>query len=411
MSDETASASPGVGEQFASVARSVYGRWAAVRDSELTVAVLTFLGVLLAPYVLVELPTQLGLPTEYIWYNSLITLTVVWAIFAIGYDLLLGFTGLLSFGHAMFWGTAAYAAGIFSAEVSGSPIAMLVVGTLTAVVVAWVIGWISLRRGGIYFAILTLAFGQMTYYIFLSPMSNITGGENGFNDVDLGLLFGIIDLGDPVPLIPDAFVASWMYAFAGVALVGAVVFGYRILNSPYGVVLRAIRENEQRAEFVGLNVWRYKLMSFILSGAFAGVAGSIYVIQREYVPIDNALRWTVSGDIVVITVLGGAGSLFGSLFGAGLYMYVANIVSGFPNIGTFWHMILGIVFVAVIVLLPNGIWGGITYARGLVVRSPEIVRNAPATTRRFVETFPDRARAWLDSLRRRIPGMGGGDDR
>jgi branched-chain amino acid transport system permease protein len=292
VSDETASASPGAGEQFASVVRSVYGQWAEVRDREVTVAVITLVGVLLAPYVLVELPGQLGLPTEYSWYDSLITLTLIWAIFAIGYDLLLGFTGLLSFGHAMFWGTAAYAAAIFSAEVSGSPIAMLVVGTLTAVVVAWVIGWISLRRGGIYFAILTLAFGQMTYYIFLSPLSGVTGGENGFNDVDLGPLFGAIDLADPVPVVPDAFVASWMYAFAAVALVGAVVFGYRILNSPYGVVLRAIRENEQRAEFVGLNVWRYKLMSFILSGAFAGVAGSLYVIQREYVPIDNTLRCT-----------------------------------------------------------------------------------------------------------------------
>jgi len=410
VSDETAAASVGIGERFAGVARSVYGRWVEIRDREATVAVLTLVGVLLAPYVLAELPAELGVPTDYLWYNNLITLALIWAIFAIGYDLLLGFTGLLSFGHAMFWGTAAYAAGIFSAEVSGSPLAMLAVGTLTAVVVAWVIGWISLRRGGIYFAILTLAFGQMTYYIFLSPLSDVTGGENGFNSVDVGSLFGVIDLTDPVPFVPDAFVANWMYALAGVALVLAVVFGYRILNSPYGVVLRAIRENEQRAEFVGLNVWRYKLMAFVLSGAFAGVAGSLYVIQRQYVPINNTLRWTVSGDIVVITVLGGAGSLFGSIFGAGLYMYVANVVSGFPNIGPFWHMILGIVFVGVVVLLPNGIWGGITYARGLAVRSPTIIRNAPTTIRQFIVTFPDRARARIASLRRRVPGLGGGED-
>jgi branched-chain amino acid transport system permease protein len=342
---------------------SLYERWTDVRGEERTVAVLAILGVLLAPFLLVTLPSMLGLPSSYAWYHSLLTLTLIWAIFAIGYDLLLGYTGLLSFGHAIFWGTAAYSAGIFSAEVLNSPIAMILTGTAVAVLMAWIIGWISLRRGGIYFAILTLAFGQMVYYVFLSPLGNYTGGENGFTGVDVGSLFGVIELGSSVPFVPGGIVNSWMYLFVGTATVLAIVVGYRILNSPYGAVLRAVRENEQRAEFVGLNVWRYKLMSFIISGAFAGVAGSLYTVHQSYVPIENTLSWTVSGDIVVITVLGGIGSLFGPIFGAGLYMYVKNIVSGMPVVGPFWHLILGLVFVIVVVGLPDGVWGGIAWTR------------------------------------------------
>ena len=362
MSDEVGSATETEAETV-DESPSIYDRWRDLRGNESTVAAVTLLGVALAPFVLVTLPAEVGLPRTYSWYHSLVTLTLIWGIFALGYDLLLGFTGLLSFGHAIFWGTAAYAAGIFSANVTGSPLAMVLVGTLTAVLLAWLIGWISLRRGGIYFAILTLAFGQMIYYIFLSPLGSITGGENGFNNVEVGSVLGVVDLGASVQFVPSMFIDSWMYVFVGTAMVLAVVVGHRILNSPYGIVLRAIRENEQRAEFVGLNVWRYKLMAFILSGAFAGVAGSLYVIQRSYVPIENTLNWTVSGDIVVITVLGGVGSLFGPVFGAGLYMYVANIISGAPVIGDFWHMILGLVFIAVVVLAPNGIWGRVEWLR------------------------------------------------
>jgi branched-chain amino acid transport system permease protein len=362
MSDEVGSAEA---TESGEVERSpsLYDRWLAVREREATIAVLTFVGVFLAPFILVVLPELLGIPRQYSWYRNLVILALIWGIFAIGFDLLLGFTGLLSFGHAMFWGTAAYTAGIFSANVTGSPIAMILVGTTAAVLLAWVIGWISLRRGGIYFAILTLAFGQMIYYIALSPLGNLTGGENGFTGVEVGPLLGFLPLGAEIAFVPDALVETWMYVLVGLMTVLAVVVGNRVLNSPYGIVLRAIRENEQRAEFVGLNVWRYKLMAFIISGAFAGVAGSLYVIQRSFVPIENTLNWTVSGEIVIMTVLGGVGSLFGPLLGAGLYMYVANIVSGMPTIGDFWHMILGLVFIAVVVLAPNGIWGRVEWLR------------------------------------------------
>ncbi|MFC7138918.1 branched-chain amino acid ABC transporter permease [Halosimplex aquaticum] len=362
MSDEVGQAEAGEVDR----SPSLYDRWLAVRENELTVAVLAFLGVFLAPFVLVFVPDQLGVPDMYVGWRNLVILTLIWGIFAIGYDLLLGFTGLLSFGHAMFWGTAAYTAGIFSANVTGSPLAMIFVGTTAAVVLAWVIGWISLRRGGIYFAILTLAFGQMIYYIAQSPLGWLTGGENGFNEVQVDPLLGFLPLGAEVAVVPDVLVKTWLYVLVGVATVLAIVVGNRILNSPYGVVLRAIRENEQRAEFVGLNVWRYKLMAFVISGAFAGVAGSLYVIQRSFVPIENTLNWQVSGEIVIMTVLGGVGSLFGPIFGAGLYMYVANVVSGMPVVGDFWHLILGLVFIAVIVLMPRGIWGAVEVLRGLI---------------------------------------------
>jgi branched-chain amino acid transport system permease protein len=361
VSDDVASATdPG---EPVDGSNSLYDRWASVRDSELTVAIVTLVGVLLAPAVLVTVPPMIGVPSAYSWYQGLVALALIWGIFAIGYDILLGYTGLLSFGHAMFWGVAAYGAGIFSAYVMGSPLVLILVGTVLAVLLAWLIGWISLRRGGIYFAILTLAFGQMLYYIFLSPLGWLTGGENGFNAVQIGPLLGTFDLSSPVPVVPDIFASNWLYVLIGACTVIAVVVGYRVLNSPYGAILQAIRENEQRTEFVGLHVWRYKLMGFIISGAFGGLAGSLYVISQSYVPIENTLNWVVSGDVVVMTVLGGAGSLFGPLLGAGLYMYVRNIVVGIPVIGHYWHLILGLVFIAVVVALPEGIWGGITWIR------------------------------------------------
>lgn len=423
MSDEDVAATPPAESLDGSP--SLYDRWRRIRGRESTVAVTTILGVLLAPIVLVTLPEILGAPAwldDFLWYRGLIILVFIWAIFAIGFDLLLGFTGLLSFGHAMFWGVAAYGAALFSANVTGSPLAMIVVGTLLAVGLAWIIGWISLRRGGIYFAILTLAFGQMIYYIFLSPLGWLTGGENGFTGVEIGALLGTIDLNANVPVVPDAIASSWKFVLIGTAMVLAVVVGYRIINSPYGAILKAIRENEQRTEFVGLNVGRYKLTSFIISGGFAGVAGSLYVIHRSFVPIENTLNWTVSGEIVVMTVLGGAASLFGPIIGAAAYLYVENIVAGIGGIGPFWHLILGLMFVAVIVINPHGLWGGVTWLRGAIVRLPGHIRSMVATIRYFVSNpgeIPGHVRRSLDSagewiraklgrLRNKLPF--GGDD-
>ncbi|MFC7045486.1 branched-chain amino acid ABC transporter permease [Halobacteriaceae archaeon GCM10025711] len=398
MSDEVKRKTEETGVDFG----QVIAWWRNVRERELTIAVLAVVGVLVFPWLFVELPTMLGFPSDVVGYYGLATLILIWAIFAIGFDLLLGYTGLLSFGHAAFWGGAAYAAGIFSSRVVGSPLAMLAFGTLFAVVMAWAMGYLSLRRGGIYFSILTLAFGQMLFYMSSAPLAFLTNGENGFTDVRIEPLFGMVDLANEMPWFLGDFLGNWLYGFVGVFAVLAVVVGYRILNSPYGIVLDAIHENEQRAEFVGLNVWRYKLMAFIISGAFAGVAGSLYTLYKAYVPL-RTLNWTQSGEIVIMTILGGTGTLFGPIFGAGAYLYVANIVSGFTTLGPYWHLILGAVFVVAIVLFPRGIWGllkDFTAFVSLAVREPQA---ASQVVKRKARVAVD----WVVDVARRVVSLPG----
>jgi branched-chain amino acid transport system permease protein len=354
---------------------SLVARWEAVREREVTVVGLTVIAVALFPWLFSRAPVVSDL---LLGYQSLATLMLIWGIFAVGFDLLLGYTGLLSFGHAAFWGGAAYVAGIVANNVSADPIVMVVSGTVFAILLAWVLGFLSLRRGGIYFSILTLAFGQMLYYMSAAPLAFLTGGENGLTGISVGALFGQFHLESELPSVAGTLLGNWMYLYVAVFAVLAVAAAYRILNSPYGMVFRAIRENEQRAEFVGLNVWRYKLMAFIISGAFAGVAGSLFTIHGSYVPLQS-LYWTESGEIVIMTVLGGTASLFGPIAGAGLYLYVENIVSGVQTLylpftqvvlvqdfGTYWHLLLGLVFVVVIWVAPSGIWGGVSDLRSSV---------------------------------------------
>ena len=208
-----------------------------------------------------------------------------------------------------------------------------------------------------------------------APLASLTGGENGLTGIDVGPLFGSFHLESELPMLAGELLGTWMYAFVGVITVAAVGIAYRILNSPYGMVFRAIRENEQRAKFVGLNVWRYKLMAFIVSAGFAGIAGSLFTIHGSYVPLQS-LFWTESGEIVIMVVLGGTASLFGPILGAGLYLYVENIVSGIQQLqipftdivllndfGTYWHLLLGLIFVIVIWTAPRGLWGGLSDLR------------------------------------------------
>lgn len=353
MSDESQDATPAAELGSESV---LPDRWVQFREREFSMTLLMIVGVLVFPYLFNNFLNG---------YTKLATLMLIWGIFAVGFDILLGYTGLLSFGHAVFWGGAAYAAGVFSASVSSSPLLILLAGTTFAVLLAWIVGFLSLRRGGIYFAILTLTFGQMLFYLAASPLAFITNGENGFTSVDIGPLLGVVNLGGELGGVLGMLPGNTLYLFVGVIAVLSVTLANRILHSPYGLIFRAIRENERRAEFVGLHVWRYKLMAFVISAAFAGIAGSLFTIEGNYVPL-NSLYWTASGEVVIMTVLGGVGSLFGPLFGAGLYLYIEFIVSGMDTIGPFWHLILGVVFVGVIVLFPDGIWGGVDRVRALL---------------------------------------------
>jgi branched-chain amino acid transport system permease protein len=373
MSDESANPESGaVGD----IARQFRTRWNAMLGEEATIILLTVVGVVVFPYLFVRAPVIGDIING---TQSLAGLILVWGIFALGFDLLLGRTGLLSFGHAALWGAGAYTAGWLIANVTEAPLVALVAGTVVAVVLSWVLGWLSLRRGGIYFAILTLAFAQMIYFIALGPAAEFTGGDNGLTGVVPGALFGFLEpvfgafgvvftppeLGSELPSVAGTLLGTWMYAFIAAILVLSVAAILRILNSPYGTIFRAVRENRQRAEFVGLNTWRYRLMAFILSGTFAGIGGALFAIHGEYVPL-SSLYWQTSGEIVIMTVLGGVGTLFGPVFGAGLYLYVEIIVGNghpFEWLIPYWHLVLGLVFVAVVVLLPEGIWGGIRNLR------------------------------------------------
>jgi branched-chain amino acid transport system permease protein len=373
MSDESANPESGaVGD----LARQLRTRWTTMMGEEATIIVLTIVGVAVFPYLFVRAPVIGDILNG---TQSLAGLILVWGIFALGFDLLLGRTGLLSFGHAALWGAGAYASGWVIVNVTEAPLVALVAGTVVAVVLSVVLGWLSLRRGGIYFAILTLAFAQMIYFIALGPAASITGGDNGLTGVTPGALFGFLepvfgafgvvftplDLGSELPSVAGTLLGTWMYVFIAAILVLSVAAILRILNSPYGTIFRAVRENRQRAEFVGLNTWRYRLMAFVLSGTFAGIGGALFAIHEQYVPL-SSLYWQTSGEIVIMTVLGGVGTLFGPVFGAGLYLYVEIIVGNghpFEWLIPYWHLVLGIVFVAVVVLLPEGIWGGIRNLR------------------------------------------------
>jgi branched-chain amino acid transport system permease protein len=299
-------------------------------------------------------------------YSGLPSLVLIYGIIVIGFNLLLGYTGLLSFGHAAFFGTAAYGAGIFSAQVSGSPILMLLVGTVLATLLAWPIGFLSIRRSGVYFAVLTLTFGQMLYFFALGPGAALTNGDNGYSDVNIGEVFGMIDLGTPLP-----FITSFEYLFVGVLFLGALAVANRIVNSPYGLIFEALGENEQRVEFVGMNVFRYKLMAFVLSAMFAGLGGALFVMHEAYIHPNTGYYWIQSGDFVIMTVLGGTGSLIAPVFGALTFEYIANVIPGVTlpvigSIGSRWRLVLGVVFVFVVWVFPRGIFGALRDLTGLL---------------------------------------------
>jgi branched-chain amino acid transport system permease protein len=277
-------------------------------------------------------------------YRELATRIIIFAIFALGFDILVGFTGYLSFGHAAFWGTGAYVAGYYLLHGSPSPLLAMLLAVATVAVIALVLGVITLRRHGIYFAILTLAFAEMFYYAALAPLQNWTGGDNGLTGIPTPVLLGLVELrGGAIHL----FSASW-------ALI-AIYLARRIKRSPYGLVLRAIKANETRLLYTGVDVFRYKVAAFVISGLYAGLAGSLYAIYETYVPSES-LRWTTSGEVIIMSVIGGFGTLFGPMIGAGVVLYLENVLSAVTGE---WYLILGLIFMAFVIFLPGGVVGGV----------------------------------------------------
>jgi branched-chain amino acid transport system permease protein len=273
-----------------------------------------------------------------------------WGLFGLGFDLLFGFTGLLSFGQAAFYGVGGFVtAWLLVANVTTNAIPALVAGTLAAAIVGAAVGLLALRRAGIYFAMLTLAFGEMFYFLDLSPLAGYTGGENGLSNVpaprlDFGLF--VIDASSQMALY--WLLASLFFAGFWIAL--------RITRSPFGAVLRAIRDNGERAAALGHDVPKYKLAVFSIAAAYGGLAGGLLGLLQGFMPPD-AFYLATSGQLVVQTVIGGSATLVGPLVGAGVWLYLYTFLENVAGIGALGSMILGLVFVVLVTLFRGGLVG------------------------------------------------------
>jgi branched-chain amino acid transport system permease protein len=278
-----------------------------------------------------------------------------WGILGIGLDLLFGWTGMLSFGQAAFFGTGGFVAAYLLLNTGITSVWLaLAIGTVAAGVVGLLVGWLAVRRIGIYFAMITLAFGQMAFFLENNPLSAYTGGENGLPGVPVPVLgFGVwaqrINVGLP------------MYWLLAVFFFASFVLGRRIVHSPFGVILRAIKENTARAAMLGHAVAHYKLSVFVIAAAFAGLAGGLLGVLQSFMPPD-AFTLDTSGQLVVQTVIGGVGTLIGPTVGAAVWLWLRDNLQLIPGVGPLWKLILGLVFIVLVTALRRGICGEIRHA-------------------------------------------------
>ena len=275
-------------------------------------------------------------------YPVFLMKALCYVIFACAFNLLLGFTGLLSFGHAAYLGSAASATGWLVRSAGGPPELGILAGTAVAAVLGLVVGLISIRRQGIYFAMVTLAMAQMIYFVCLQ--APFTGGEDGLQGVPRGKLFGVLDLSNDVT----------MYFLVLAAFVLVYLLIIRIVHSPYGQVLKAIRENEARAISLGYDVDRYKLLAFVLSTALAGFAGSLKTLVLGFATLTDA-HWSQSGEVVLMTLLGGMGTFAGPVLGAFTIIGLQDYLS--DRVGSWVTVIIGAIFVFCVVAFRRGIAG------------------------------------------------------
>ena len=277
---------------------------------------------------------------------------LVWGLFGIGFDILFGYTGLLSFGQSAFYGTGGFIAAYLLTR-AGFPhvVTALVIGMVAAAAVGWLIGLLALRRTGIYFAMITVAIAEIFFFVEFNPLSDWTGGENGLPGVptpsfDLG--FAKLD-----------FSSGWsLYPFLAFCFFVGIVIALRIVRSPVGVILTAIRENPLRAAAVGHNVQAYKLTAFVIAAAYAGFAGGLLGVLQGFMPPD-AFMFDTSGQLIMQTAIGGRGTLFGPLVGAGVWLFLQDFLQATLKLGATWKLVLGLVFVLLVCFLRQGIIGGI----------------------------------------------------
>lgn len=280
-------------------------------------------------------------------FHALATNILLFGLFAAGYNLTFGYTGKLSFGHAAFYGTGAYACGILIAQYQVNWFFAIAVGVAMGGLTALLMGLLAIRTRGIYFAMVTLALAQCVYFIAFHATA-LTGGDNGLRGVNVpSIVLGPLTIDLLKPFARYYF----MLCFVGVA----VWLLSRILNSPFGAVLEAIRENEQRARASGFNIERAKLLSFVLSGGFCGLAGALSAINLSTVGID-ILSYHASGQVMMVTLLGGMGTFFGPFVGAGTFLAMEHVVTAFTER---WQLIVGLMFMGLVLFFPKGIWGTI----------------------------------------------------
>ncbi len=290
-------------------------------------------------------------------YPVLLMKIMCFALFACAFNLLIGFTGLLSFGHAAFFGGAAYITG-HALKAWGMPFELgLVVGVAFAALVGYVIGSLAIRRQGIYFTMITLALSQMLYFVFLQ--APFTGGEDGLQSIPRGKLLGVLDLGNDMTMY---------YVVLGI-VIAAFALVVRIIHSPFGQVLKAVRENEPRTTSLGYDVDRYKLLAFVLSAALAGLAGSTKAVVLGFGTLTD-VTWQMSGLVVLMTLVGGMGTLFGPVLGAiiiialenklgefGTWLAELTSIEWFNTIGEAVTMVTGLIFVVCVLAFRRGIIG------------------------------------------------------
>jgi branched-chain amino acid transport system permease protein len=354
---------------------------------------------LLAPVILNPFPEGSAMSQFNAGYPDLMQRFVIFGILAIGFNILFGLTGYLSFGHAAFLGVGSYAA-IWSMKlVTMNIIPSIIFAVIVAGVFSLIVGYISLRRSGIYFSILTLAFAQMSYSLAYSVLTPITGGETGLQikSSDTPLLDKALEAGEigRANLFGYGMGSSYQLEFAGwqftfnlgyyvaaFVMLISFYFAIRIFRSPFGMMLRAVKSNQQRMNYAGLSPKPYTLAAFVISGMYAGLAGGLLVAMDTQVGPER-MFWTGSGEIVIMVILGGAGTLLGPVLGAGFIKYFENIISKinesilqgwfaflpdglqdfmvavvYPFIGKGWHLTLGIMFMLVVIFLPGGLIQG-----------------------------------------------------
>lgn len=312
---------------------------------------------------------------------------LVWGLFGIGFDILFGYTGLLSFGQSAFYGTGGMIAAYLLTE-AGFPnvVLALIIGMVVAAVVGYLIGLMALRRTGIYFAMITVAIAEIFYFVEFNPLSHWTGGENGLP----GVPSPVFNLG----FTTLKFTSGWsLYPFLAFCYFIGIVIALRIVRSPVGVILTAIRENPLRATAVGHNVHGYKLAAFVIAAAYAGLAGGLLGVMQGFMPPD-AFMFETSGQLIMQTAIGGRGTLFGPLVGASVWLFLQDFLQSSLGLGATWKLVLGVVFVLLVCFLRQGIIGGVAdLYRMLRGKSADAAHEGPGADTAAVLATPTPQRA------------------